>query len=254
MSCLVESVEPGKDDDLYWYCCNCKDGPMSLKLSPVCTNCCIHKRCSPVTSAASLSSDHRKEPSIVSEVSRIPNASQIALGTIKTPSSLCSEDLFDPSEAPISETEDSSSEDDLLQLSNDGHQSFDADVQSHTHTILSLSKQLSSSIRYASTPGHQSHPSGCENTNYTPGKISNGQRGNYRKKSNLGNGRKGFTDRKDENGSDGERRHKQQSKKRRGETRDAEAGPYACFFLKNNPHRHRHNDSCRGGYSISGLK
>ena len=61
MSCIVE-----KHDDRMWYCCDCKDGPLSLKLCGMCCTC-GHERCktftvlpTPVDSEDDSSAKNRK--------------------------------------------------------------------------------------------------------------------------------------------------------------------------------------------------
>ncbi|KAF1961092.1 hypothetical protein CC80DRAFT_543464 [Byssothecium circinans] len=160
----------------------------------------------------------------------------------------------DFSVASVFAIEDNPQDEDSTPLPDEHLRSHDFALQRSTETILGLQSICCASARFGQAPEHTSCPSGNKSTKRTHAQTSTRETTLPSKRTNLGVGRKGSTDRANEPNSDDEKPHKQQTRRTR-RNEDPNARQYACPFLKHNPHRHRHFESCRRGYwQLSELK
>ncbi|CAI6331798.1 unnamed protein product [Periconia digitata] len=250
MFCTVELYD--RDFGYTWYCCNCSNGPMGVKINTHCTRC-DHGRCG--SSTASALRQNSQPAAGVGYAAKDHAASSLADLNAKGSPGICSEGLWDGDEPPSSSSDASSSDSDFD--ANDGDNlRFDAEAQAtaadyERNTQVVLDALKAAPLTCAAPPTHQAGGSSRPRAGSAQFPKDRREKVSQSKKSRLGHQKKDHHRKIDEGGSEA---HPQGTKVARRLKSKQDTVLYACPFFKNNPHRYRHVRSCNKPWTIEGLR
>jgi hypothetical protein len=232
MPCTVEDHKP----DLFWFCCNCGDGPMPCRISSACTACNDHVRCGYMI---------RPPDSPRTHLTRSLTSYKRAQG-INSPASV---DLAETSNASLFIQERLGHHE-----TTSGHSFDSASGVSPFYELPSLQtafERLTQTIVSAlfgptSTPEAKHCPNGGGAPPRTQkGPIHESSHQHSDKKQRQRNGKRKSSDQGDEQES-GE--DSVDDLKHLTNSQDQPSREFACPFCKINPHRYRHEESCKHGW------
>jgi hypothetical protein len=247
------TVEP----DSSWYCCNCGDGPMVV--AAACTHCCNHHRCDDrcgayITPPESPTCSNRPSSRKTNKDSRDPRVSRTVVIPTSWHASLFRDQSHDDHEDVTITTNDGSFEHASGALPDESFISLQAVIEQHTDTIVEHASLSFAGL--ASTPATKSCPDGGQVAPRTTKRPLQGKPDQKQSKDNRGRGRKKASDsgRDDQQSEDDDEDDKPDQPPFDGYDSDRhdQPGPkLACPFCKFNPHRYRHEQSCKEGWATA---
>jgi hypothetical protein len=244
MPCIVEPciVEGHKPDLLVWYCCNCGDGPMTCDVSSACTGCNNHMRCGSnayITPPDSppRTCQHRSltSPKLTTSI----NVPEISAPNDALHTNLVTEKGLGHNERPgieanvcCSDVPDSVPSQELL--------SIQTAIEQHTQTVLDFLGNLTSTPEERKCPsGEHAAPGARQGSTRELAKQQSSKRQPQR------NAKKESTGQGDGKESEVELFDNVQYQL---DLHNQHPLKFACHFVKYNPHRYRHEQSCSQGY------
>ncbi|KAF2688418.1 hypothetical protein K458DRAFT_147782 [Lentithecium fluviatile CBS 122367] len=240
----------------WWFCCNCKDGPMNIFVTPSCTSCNDHCRCESGTFTVTPPktpphTDHAYHHPSNKGITSL-DASKFQPADEPSPVSLVPDQGPDGHDQPSGATDGCISESVLDTQPDVQWNSLHEAIEQHTKTVVSLQSTLQQQLNLPAAPAIRSRPSGAQSKpRVQQGSSRRTSQNPSSRKQNQTNVRKVSKSWPGDQESDDDIHIQQPAAEDLPGPDPSLALQFACHFCKFDPHRHRNVKSCSRGYATA---